>query len=433
MSADVIIIGAGVGGLTTAAILAHQGVETLVLESSNRLGGRFSYQEKEGFNLDYGVHGLPFADEGAASAAFSKAGLEIDLLTTDSPLLYYQGEFLPFPNKVSTVLRSKMLSLKERLYLLLSLAKLVLSKPEKNYDTPLEDIVFGINQPGLRTIMEFLSGVIMVCPDISRVSAGEFQHFLKKTLRAKEAVAIPKGGSKQLILKLKDRIEENGKISTDTKVDSLIIKKGKVQGVRSRGETIPANAVVCAVPLQNLGSLVEKGTLPGWFLKATKELEPNGGISLDVALSRPISDIKSAIATVGPMTMGYFTSNIDPSVAPGGKQLLTFFYPLSQNWIRSKEKVEKETERLRAMLSEMFPELESAKEWERLMVLPMVDGFVPVVGQDRNRRAAVVAPNVPNLFFAGDTTDGAGKGGDVAFNSAVEAARSVEEYLGEEA
>ncbi len=206
-----------------------------------------------------------------------------------------------------------------------------------------------------------------------------------------------------------------------------------MQGVRSRGETIPANAVVCAVPLQNLGSLVEKGTLPGWFLKATKELEPNGGISLDVALSRPISDIKSAIATVGPMTMGYFTSNIDPSVAPGGKQLLTFFYPLSQNWIRSKEKVEKETERLRAMLSEMFPELESAKEWERLMVLPMVDGFVPVVGQDRNRRAAVVAPNVPNLFFAGDTTDGAGKGGDVAFNSAVEAARSVEEYLGEEA
>ena len=37
---DVIVIGAGIGGLSAASLLSHAGFRTLVLEKNNFLGGR---------------------------------------------------------------------------------------------------------------------------------------------------------------------------------------------------------------------------------------------------------------------------------------------------------------------------------------------------------------------------------------------------------
>lgn len=50
MSADVIVIGAGYGGLTAAAILAHNGVEVEVLEATGHLGGGPPSTERMGFS-----------------------------------------------------------------------------------------------------------------------------------------------------------------------------------------------------------------------------------------------------------------------------------------------------------------------------------------------------------------------------------------------
>ncbi|MFB5639883.1 MAG: NAD(P)-binding protein, partial [Nitrosopumilus sp.] len=40
MVEPVVVIGAGVGGLTTAALLSQQGQKVIVLEKSSNLGGR---------------------------------------------------------------------------------------------------------------------------------------------------------------------------------------------------------------------------------------------------------------------------------------------------------------------------------------------------------------------------------------------------------
>ena len=52
---DVIIIGSGIGGMAAAALLAKKGVKTLVIESKERLGGRFSTINYEGFKLPTGA------------------------------------------------------------------------------------------------------------------------------------------------------------------------------------------------------------------------------------------------------------------------------------------------------------------------------------------------------------------------------------------
>ena len=50
----VVIIGAGIGGLSTAAILSFSGFDVTILEKNNHIGGKASLLVKDGFSFDMG-------------------------------------------------------------------------------------------------------------------------------------------------------------------------------------------------------------------------------------------------------------------------------------------------------------------------------------------------------------------------------------------
>ena len=52
---DVIVVGAGLGGLSTGALVAKEGFKTLVLEQSDIIGGCCSTFEAEGYKFDVGA------------------------------------------------------------------------------------------------------------------------------------------------------------------------------------------------------------------------------------------------------------------------------------------------------------------------------------------------------------------------------------------
>jgi phytoene dehydrogenase-like protein len=49
-----VVIGGGIAGLATAALLAHEGHEVQLLEQRDRVGGRAGSLERDGFRFDTG-------------------------------------------------------------------------------------------------------------------------------------------------------------------------------------------------------------------------------------------------------------------------------------------------------------------------------------------------------------------------------------------
>ncbi len=426
---DVLVIGGGYAGLAVGALLAHAGYSVRLLEQSKVTGGRAGYVERDGFLLEYGLHDNRFASQGAAAAVFSKLGRELPFIESEDPVLWRDGGFEPLPNSVPRILKSKKFSTGEKLTAARYLARLVLGKPEKRYEQSMEEFLEGCRSAGIRELMTVLSGIGIIAPDLKYASTGEFAAFLKQALKAKAKVGYPAGGTRTIIEGLREVLETGGQILTGTRVEKLVPKKGKVTQVATRTNTYSARAVISAVPVQQLPELFGNKDIPKPFVKAARSLVPTAGISLDLALSEPISDERGLMVTARPVSMGQFTSNIDPGAAPAGKQLLSWYYPLPLQQVKEREKVDREEGRLRETLGEMFPGIWEKVEWERALHLQMVDGFLPRPGQARPDRPDFRLKGLENFFVAGDGTRASGTGGDTAFYSAIHVAKLVQEYL----
>ncbi len=429
MEPDVIVIGGGYAGLSAGAILAYNGKKVLLLEKATVLGGRAHYIEKDGFLLEYGIHANRNASEGAAAAVFRKVGKTLDFIEPGEPELWLNGKFVPLPSNVPKIVKSKDIGTKTKLNAALMLVKLVAGKPEKLFPKAVDEMVSRSTPEETLMLMRVLSGIGIIAPDLKNSSAGEFGAYLKAALKAKVKVAYPRHGTRQIIDTLKSVIEGSGEIRTGANVEHVSIKNGKVDAVKVDGQMLSAPVVIGALPIQQLPELFGGKDLPLRFVKYAQGLIPTAGISLDFGLSKKISERDGLLVTSDPVTMGQFTSNIDPSAAPAGKQLGTWYYPLPAGWLKNDERMQREADNLKKMLAEMFPGIWEALEWERLLFMPMVDGFLPKPGQTRLERPDFSMPGISNFFLAGDTTKAEGTGGDTAFNSAIAVAELVLNYL----
>jgi phytoene dehydrogenase-like protein len=428
MSADVIVIGGGWGGLTAAAILAHNGLEVQLLEATGHVGGRSACDLKDGFIVDYGIHIIGYESAGPCAGALREIGHGIEFLRYGKPLMYVDKEFVPLPTGTASFLKSTKISFADKMVIGHGVRRLIVARGEKIMGKSLGEVIPGASRKTVSDFYGILSSIGLIAPDISVASAREFSKFLRRAMSARHQVSYPKGGSMQINEALAGKIRESGTLELNRRVKDLVFEGGKVTGVKVHDEELKAAAVVAAVPVQKLGDLV--GTaLPKDFRRRCAALVPTAGLSLDLCLSKPVSDMDSFFITADPITMGQFTSNIDPSTAPEGKQLATFFYPLPLAVVEDRDAVDVEQKRFLGLIEEMFAGIMDNVEWERMLKLKMVDGFEPRVGQTPAERPQVRVDGVENLFLAGDCIGVEGKGGDVAFKSGIAAAHAVLDLL----
>ena len=419
MKWDVVVVGGGVAGLGCGAILAQRGLHTLLLEA-RELGGRArSFAYRPGYTVDWGIHALRAGDAGVAASLFEQLGTPLEVAPLGEGRLFHAGSWQPLPTSVQALMSTQLLTQEERKAVGSLFAAILSAKPQELLETPVDKWLSSHGaSPGIRFIFQLYTALLLIVPDLAAASMGELLDIMHTILRTGKAAGYPKGGWKTIIETLKRHIEENGEVRTGTPATTLHIRNGTVEGVQTPEGLIPCSRVVAALPPEALAKLLpSREPECKQLARLAMSLKPTAGVSIDLGLSSPVTDAPGLIVSTNPFVLGQATSNIDSSVAPPGKQLLTFYYPLPPEEVRNRQVAEEALNRLTHLIHRMFPQVKDETEWTRKLVLPVVDGAAPTITQHRHRRLPIQTP-IKGLYLAGDAHQAPGAGGDIAFNAA---------------
>ena len=428
---EVAIIGAGYSGLAAAALLAQKGVRTEVFELLKVAGGRARCTEREGFVLDHGVHSHRLPDDCSAARLIRQIGETIDWAPGhgDRPEMISDGERFVFPQTVIESLKLPFLGAGDRLRLLVMLGRVKFGNPSKYTKVSFADYVgSAVKRPKFRALMKALSFAAMA-PDIHTSSAGEVVDLLQKGMSAKRGVSTPLGGEGQLIKKMIKRIVDPARLNLGDGVKRICIQDRRVDAVETELGVCRARAVLFTVPIQKLFKFVDPSHFRPEFREYAQSLVPTSGISVDLALAEPVTDMGGGILDLSGPLIGKFPSVADPSLAPPGKQLSTWLWVVDHSKMRDKKFMRASREVMRCEIEKMVPGIMKAVMWERWLYFSILDGALLKVGQAWQDRHPLKSQDVSNLFFAGDTAGAPGVGGEIAFESAMKVVPLIERYL----
>lgn len=102
MSTRIAVVGGGIAGLTAALELSEAGAEVIVLESSDRVGGKLRRGSVGGVDVDLGAESI-LARRPEATALMDRIGLAYEPARTTTASIWSHGELRPMPRTVMGV------------------------------------------------------------------------------------------------------------------------------------------------------------------------------------------------------------------------------------------------------------------------------------------------------------------------------------------
>ncbi len=454
---DVLVIGAGLGGLACAALLAQGGKKVLVVEKRSRVGGRSTTRFADGMTVDYGLHLM--AAGGHIERLLTKIGSKIKYVYTD-PLYYFHDDDKIFgiPNRLSDYQNFEYIPATERkecIDILETIREMPFEEIE-NYDSmPFKDwLTKATSSEAIRKTLTVIADALFTQSNPRDISTGAVFRCFRQALKSDNYWnAYPeKGGFIAISLALADVVEKcGGKVLTDTAVREISVRNGKVVQVIAENSDsilkIKAPIVVSNLPIVDIFSLVPSDIFPRWFVERIHLLErnlhqwPSATFGASFVANKPLHNLKSIIAIppfspankVGPSYIRWVgsMSNINPSVCPPDVHVFTYGYTIPRayaDYLRDMgESVYlKNAENLTEELWEIFPDYDQSAVIRSSPGLGRAtDWGMQFPGNSWRQRVDVKAPAVDGLYFVGDMVLGWGQATDLATHSGILCAERI--------
>lgn len=419
---DVIIAGAGYGGLCAGALLAGAGKKVLILEKENVLGGLAKTLHFNGHALDDGAH-MP-AYIGHLDNIFSELGLPFPEFTLINKAEIFHG------NRWMEVKDIFPLELyKEAMKIMMSLSPHELALLD---DIPLNEWVEAITvNPEMKRLFFYFGCVTSVGNRYHTYSAGEMLYILREIVEMGKTFSengrVVRGGMKMVAEPLAQFIRDNGgEIRLNTPVESVVIERGRAAGVRiekderifhsriSGVEKIKAETVIATLPLWDLFCVLDENDFPAWWRDWLKWLgtKVSHVWSIIYSLDEPPFDPR-AFRWIEKMP---FTDNAGiffqmPGYSDDGQthQFHTCYqghydefpdlFNIRSAGVRAKSR--EVIEMLERETFELFPQVKDSYNWK--IAHAGIYGIAQSPGLVGDKRPSMKAPGVPNLYLVSST------------------------------
>ncbi|MBX9785660.1 MAG: FAD-dependent oxidoreductase [Chitinophagaceae bacterium] len=263
----VIIIGAGFSGLAAAYQLHKRGIDVLVLEARNRVGGRvFTYtmDAKEKLNVELGGEWISKAQKRILSLC-DELGLLLQDNLLQAHLLYKNQYFKPYEWGVSPEWQKKIAKLK------MDFADL---RPEDQLEMDKLDwwrYLLNNGCDGRDLDIQNLVDSIDFGESIRQVSAYTALHHFTTVAERKELPYKIVGGNGKLAEAIADKIGRE-KIKLNYRVQK-IEQGGRVKITCTNGEVFEADKIICSAPTQAMKTIEWLPKLPVDKMDAINELQ----------------------------------------------------------------------------------------------------------------------------------------------------------------
>lgn len=248
---DVVVIGSGLGGMTTANILARSGRRVLLLEQHYKLGGLATWFKRPGGHIfDISLHGFPYGMVKSCkrywSAEIADSIVPLDGVRFDNPMFslttkYNREDF-------TQLLQTKFDIAPQTIQEFFDTARGMNFYDEQETTTgQLFEKFFPGREDVVRLLMEpitYANGSTLEDPAITYGIV--FSNFMSK------GVYVFRGGTDRLIKLMQKELETNGvDIAINSPAEKVVLDGGKVSGVKVGGRTIQTSAVVSNANLKN--------------------------------------------------------------------------------------------------------------------------------------------------------------------------------------
>ncbi|MHA7647058.1 phytoene desaturase family protein [Nitrosopumilus sp. S4] len=426
------IIGGGVGGLSTAALLANNGYAVKIHEKSAKLGGRTASMVYRNHILDNGFHIMPFYKKSAIFSILKKVGIEdrLSLAKVDDIAFHSDTGFHKYPKGILDLLQLSLIPFKSRirlLKLLLPMAFTSIDKTEEWDSRSLTDITKKLD-PDTNAFFEAVC-MLAFADTAEHISLGEFARTMIRANPFKGGTsefAYPNDGGYDSITNVLANyvLENKGEIQTHSSVKKIIIKNSKVTGIVMADDSfVPSDCVIISFPAYDaLNQLFDDDVIDREFIKRINRLDKKTSVvEVHFALKSKI-DTRQVVFPVGDdyTTKGiFFISNITPNVSPPGEHLIIAGTPISSSIADDSKKIKEIVEIMKNEISSIYPQFNSELIWERPMAWKLVESVVKEPGMVWKSKMPHQIPGIKGLYFVGDSTISYGIGTDSAAHSSI--------------
>lgn len=422
-----IVIGAGLGGLLSAAKLSRAGYEVRVFERLPIIGGRFTNLNYKGFQLSSGAfHILPHGPSGPLAQLLKEVKAEVQVVrsgqtTIRVPLKKGESDYSKGFKDISFNDFASLLSHKDRLKITLLIASTRKNRPKgSTLQTWLRS---EFKDEWLIRFADSFCGWSLSLKS-NEIPVEEIFEIIENMYRF-GGPGVPVGGCKGVINALEIVITTNGgKIFPKTEVSKILVENGRAKGVIAEDEIYEADIVISNLGHSATSSLcrefLSEETYPG-YLKMLKTLKPSAGIKICLAADEPLVGHSGVLLTPYAKRVNGINevTQIDPNLAVPGKHLTMSHQYVAPENVKN---LEAEIDLGIKDLKEIFP----GKKYEILLTQSYHDEW-PV-----NRAASGTDPGnetpIRELYVVGDGAKG--RGGIEVEGVALGVAATMKKILG---